>query len=217
VDEQEAEFITTTTTTNMGINIVSPARAKQQSSSSSSSNRGRASPSAHAIRQLRPGSAHSQPFFPMSTYCGVIGSGGNNGAFASPPRRLQQQQRPYAVSPSPQARPIVPRPAPQDRHSQQFRPITPQGGSGGMRSPVQQHSPTQSNKNNRRSSASPAENSKYKIELCKNFMNLGICNFGPNCHFAHGEEELNRRDPIEMVRNGRLLYSCEIWAMTGAW
>src|SRR5210317_1542811 len=99
----------------MGIyNIVSPARSKQQSSSSN--NRGRASPSAHAIRQNRPGSAQSQPFFPMSTYCGVIGSN-NGGAFVSPspPRRQQQQQqRPYAASPSPQARPFVPRAAPQD-------------------------------------------------------------------------------------------------------
>lgn len=197
----------------MGIyNIVSPARSKQQQSSSS--NRGRASPSAHAIRQNRPGSAQSQPFFP-TTFCGVIGSGsGNNGAFVSPPRR-QQQQHPYAASPSPQARPFVPRAAPQDRHSQ-FRPITPQGGSG--RSPVQQHSsPTQSSNSSRRSSASPAENSKYKMELCKNYMKWKKCDFGDNCHFAHGVAELNRRDPIEMVRNGRLLYICEIWAMTGAW
>ena len=196
----------------MGIyNIVSPARSKQQSSSSS--NRGRASPSAHAIRQNRPGSAQSQPFSP-TTYCGVIGSG-NNGAFASPPRRLLQQQRPYAASPSPQAQPFVPRAAPQDR---QFRPITPQGGSGGMRSPVQQHSPTQSsNSSSRRSSASPAENSKYKMELCNNYIKGKTCPFGDNCHFAHGVAELNRRDPIEMVRNGRLLYICEIWAMTGAW
>ena len=200
----------------MGIyNIVSPARSKQQSSSSS--NRGRASPSAHAIRQNRPGSAQSQPFFSMSTYCGVIGSGGNNGsgAFASPPRRLLQQQHPYAASPSPQAQPFVPRAAPQDR---QFRPITPQGGSGGMRSPVQQHSPTQSsNSSSRRSSASPAENSKYKMELCNNYIKGKTCPFGDNCHFAHGVAELNRRDPIEMVRNGMLLYICEIWAMTGAW
>lgn len=200
----------------MGIyNIVSPARSKQQQSSSY--NRGRASPSAHPIRQNRPGSAQSQPFFPMSTYCGVIGSGsGNNGAFVSPPRRQQQQQHPYAASPSPQARPFVPRAAPQDRHSQ-FRPITPQGGSGGMRSPVQQHSPTQSSNSSRRSSASPAENSKYKMELCNNYMKGKTCPFGDNCHFAHGAAELNRRDPIEMVRNGRLLYICEIWAMTGAW
>jgi hypothetical protein len=85
-----------------------------------------------------------------------------------------------------------------------------------MRSPVQQHSPTQSS-NSRRSSASPAENSKYKVELCNNYIKGKTCPFGDNCHFAHGVAELNRRDPIEMVRNGMLLYICEIWAMTGAW
>ena len=192
----------------MGIyNIVSPARSKKEQQSSSSYNRGRALPSAHATRQNRPGpgSAQSQPFFPMSTYCGVIGSN-NGGAFVSPspPRRQQQQQqRPYAASPSPQARPFVPRAAPQDRHSSQFRPI-PQSGSG-MRSPVQQHSPTQSSNSSRRSSASPADNSKYKMELCNNYMKGKTCPFGDNCHFAHGAAELNRRD------------ACEIWVMTGAW
>ena len=119
--------------------------------------------------------------------------------FVSPPRG-QQQQRPYATSPSPQARPFVP----QDRQS--FRPIVQQGGGGGMRSPVQQHSPTQSNKSSsRRSSASPAGNAKYKMELCNNYMKWKTCPFGDNCHFAHGAAELNGCD------------ACEIWVVTGAW
>ena len=32
----------------------------------------------------------------------------------------------------------------------------------------------------------------YKTVLCKYYERLGWCNRGENCHFAHGNEELNR-------------------------
>ena len=34
------------------------------------------------------------------------------------------------------------------------------------------------------------QNSKYKIQLCRNFMNFGTCPYGERCQYAHGREEL---------------------------
>lgn len=34
------------------------------------------------------------------------------------------------------------------------------------------------------------DDTKYKTELCKNWMELGKCNYGKKCKFAHGRDEL---------------------------
>jgi hypothetical protein len=36
----------------------------------------------------------------------------------------------------------------------------------------------------------PIDYSKYKTKMCKNYLQTGACNFGPNCMFAHGDREL---------------------------
>jgi hypothetical protein len=118
---------------------------------------------------------------------------------------------PQTVVNAHQAASVVQRAAPQDR---QFRPIVQ--GRSPVHSPISRSSPSPQTKNKKRASVSPAENKKYKMELCKNFLKGG-CSFGASCHFAHGPKELNRPDPTEMVRDGKLLYICEIWASTGAW
>jgi len=199
----------------------SPARSSQPSPSY----RGRSSPSPH-VRQNRQSATAVHPTsqslsaFPISSsgLCGVIGGSGGAFAASSP----QRQQRQYNVS-SPQSSPHQSAAkahrhaaAPQDR---KFRPIV-QGRSSpssAHHSPItaqQRSSPSSQAK--KRASVSPAENKKYKMELCKNFLKGG-CPFGSSCHFAHGAGELNRPDPIELVRDGKLLYICEIWASTGAW
>jgi hypothetical protein len=192
---------------------VSPGRSSQLSSY-----RGRSSPSPHALHHrqsaaVHPGQGHSD--FPISSrsLCGVIGGGG---AFSISPQRQQRQYVPPHLSPQTvvnahQAASVVQRAAPQDR---QFRPIVQ--GRSPVHSPISRSSPSPQTKNKKRASVSPAENKKYKMELCKNFLKGG-CSFGASCHFAHGPEELNRPDPTEMVRDGKLLYICEIWASTGAW
>ena len=199
----------------------SPARPLSQQSSSY---RGRSSPSLH-VRQNRPAPAaatqYSSHHFPVSSngMCTVIGGGG---AFASP-----QPQRQY-VSSSPQQSSLqsaaakgkarhatahMKRAAPQDRNS--FVPIA-QGGRSPANSPTQRSS-TPSSQAKKKASASPADNKKYKMELCNNFLKKGGCPFGSSCHFAHGFAELILPDPRDLVRDGKLLYICEIWASTGAW
>lgn len=34
------------------------------------------------------------------------------------------------------------------------------------------------------------ESSKFKTEMCKNWMEYGKCNYGRKCQFAHGKNEL---------------------------
>ena len=198
----------------------SPARPLSQQSSSY---RGRSSPSLH-VRQNRPAAAtqYSSHHFTVSSngMCTVIGGGG---AFASP-----QPQRQY-VSSSPQQSSLqsaaakgkarhatahMKRAAPQDRNSS-FVPIS-QGGRSPANSPTQRSS-TPSSQTKKKASASPADNKKYKMELCNNFLKKGGCPFGSSCHFAHGFAELILPDPRDLVRDGKLLYICEIWASTGAW
>jgi len=36
--------------------------------------------------------------------------------------------------------------------------------------------------------------SKYKTELCHNVLELGSCQFGPRCCFAHSDDEIRNRD-----------------------
>lgn len=199
----------------------SPARSSQPSSSAY---RGRSSPSPHVRQNHRQSSAaghhpsQSLSAFPISSndVCGVIG--GSGGAFAASPQRHYVPSHPSTPQSAVRSSSrhaassiVVPRAAPQDR---KFRPIA-QGRSPAP-SPTQQQRSSPSAQAKKRASVSPAENKKYKMELCKNFLKGG-CPFGASCHFAHGVDELNRPDPIELVRDGKLLYICEIWASTGAW
>lgn len=34
------------------------------------------------------------------------------------------------------------------------------------------------------------EEAKYKTEMCKNWIEIGRCNYGVKCKFAHGKSEL---------------------------
>lgn len=200
--------------------VVLPGRAAYQQQQPSSAYRGRSSPSPHANRhQPAAAAAHLRPSqfaASGSNFCGVIIDGGGS-AFTVPSQRLQQQRKylsPHSshqsVGPAHQ-RVVVAHAAPQDRHATQFRPIVPVTRSA-VQSPTSSKSP--SSQTNKRAPVSPKGNGKYKMELCKNYPD---CAFGEKCIFAHGPEEINRPDPGEMVRDGRLLYVCEIFASTGAW
>ena len=35
------------------------------------------------------------------------------------------------------------------------------------------------------------QESKYKTELCKNWVDIGVCKYGKRCRFAHGYDELS--------------------------
>ena len=37
------------------------------------------------------------------------------------------------------------------------------------------------------------DNSKYKTEMCKNWLTMGYCNYGKKCKFAHGNNELEKK------------------------
>ena len=206
----------------------SPARPLSQQSSSY---RGRSSPSLHVRQNNRQSvgvvAHHYSSHFPTSSnvesngMCAVVGGGG---AFASP----QPQRHQYVSSSSQQsslqsaaakgkarhATAHMKRAAPQDRNS--FVPIAPGGGRSPANSPTQRSS-TPSSQAKKKQASSPADNKKFKMELCKNFLKKGGCPFGSSCHFAHGFAELILPDPRDLVREGKLLYICEIWASTGAW
>lgn len=34
----------------------------------------------------------------------------------------------------------------------------------------------------------------FKSRLCTRFMQKGECSYGPNCHFAHGHDDLQNMD-----------------------
>ena len=36
-------------------------------------------------------------------------------------------------------------------------------------------------------------NDNYKVSLCNHWLLDGVCHFNEDCHFAHGEEEINDR------------------------
>lgn len=37
------------------------------------------------------------------------------------------------------------------------------------------------------------DNTKYKTEMCKNWVSKGFCNYGKKCKFAHGDNELEKK------------------------
>ena len=38
------------------------------------------------------------------------------------------------------------------------------------------------------------DETKFKTEMCKNWQTKGFCNYGEKCKFAHGKNELNKKD-----------------------
>lgn len=42
---------------------------------------------------------------------------------------------------------------------------------------------------------------KHKTELCKTYSELGFCNYGEKCRFAHGAHELVRLPKNEQLRH----------------
>lgn len=52
-----------------------------------------------------------------------------------------------------------------------------------------------------------AVHSNYKTQICRNFVQTGVCKFQDNCCFAHGDEELrNLTDPLPPIPREVLLY-----------
>ena len=39
------------------------------------------------------------------------------------------------------------------------------------------------------------DKTKYKTEMCKNWIEIGLCRYGTKCQFAHGEHELMGKAP----------------------
>ena len=39
------------------------------------------------------------------------------------------------------------------------------------------------------------DSTKYKTEMCRNWIELGTCQYGPKCNFAHGREDLLDKVP----------------------
>jgi len=67
----------------------------------------------------------------------------------------------------------------------------------------------------------PQKRAKIKTELCKNFMNLGRCEFGVKCSYAHGGHELrltklHEWDNFVDICTFRSR-PCLDWVSTGAW
>lgn len=192
-----------------------------------SSYRGRSSPSPRARQAVSSASAGAGAYangISSNNLCRPVSGGYMN--MASPQRQRQYYNNTNAshgmVTPRRSSPSHAHSAAPQDRASaaanyanntKLFR------HQSSMNRPPTPHRHTFTSANNsgkKRSSISPSDNKKYKMELCKNFLK-GACPFGSSCHFAHGVAELNRPDPMELVKEGKLLYVCEIWCATGAW
>lgn len=66
------------------------------------------------------------------------------------------------------------------------------GRIAGDASNQQQH---QQDKSDDRTNVDSNGNQLFKTKLCEKFMKDKFCQYGPKCHFAHGEEELKTRPP----------------------
>ena len=50
----------------------------------------------------------------------------------------------------------------------------------------------------------PIDSTKYKTEMCRNWVELQICQYAEKCNFAHGYEELLDKNPsIEKYKSKR--------------
>lgn len=50
------------------------------------------------------------------------------------------------------------------------------------------------------SSGAPGSGAKYKTELCNCYAELGFCDYGSRCQFAHGPQELQTRPELDEPR-----------------
>ena len=68
-----------------------------------------------------------------------------------------------------------------------------------------------------------SQTSRYKIQLCKHFMESGECKHGNSCHFAHGYHDLllttlqERHDAGLVDANVYRNKPCMIHIATGSW
>ncbi len=44
--------------------------------------------------------------------------------------------------------------------------------------------------NNKKQQFLKVDKTKYKTEMCKNWIEIGVCRYGNKCQFAHGDFEL---------------------------
>lgn len=78
-------------------------------------------------------------------------------------------------------------------------------------------------KKNRAREEDPVRRSKLKTEMCMHYENSGTCPFGPNCTYAHGEEELQMTRLVDLHRAGLVdletyrIKPCLTWVSTGSW
>lgn len=48
------------------------------------------------------------------------------------------------------------------------------------------------------------DSTKYKTEMCRNWVELGHCQYGPKCNFAHGQEDLVDKIPANSKYKSKL-------------
>lgn len=69
----------------------------------------------------------------------------------------------------------------------------------------------------------PFRKSKIKTELCRNFMQSGICQYADKCNYAHGKDDLKFQTLLELDNGGVTdveIYRtrvCFTWVATGSW
>jgi hypothetical protein len=57
--------------------------------------------------------------------------------------------------------------------------------------------------------SSPTNNSRYKTELCKYYLESGLCKFNGDCTFAHGADELrNSNHKVVLCRLFHMTQNC---------
>ncbi|TNV87569.1 hypothetical protein FGO68_gene2690 [Halteria grandinella] len=47
----------------------------------------------------------------------------------------------------------------------------------------------------------PSLNSLYKTQLCKHYQQNKHCHVGNKCHFAHGENELRKKEDVSILKS----------------
>mmetsp|Transcript_18242 Transcript_18242/g.32699 ORF Transcript_18242/g.32699 Transcript_18242/m.32699 type:complete len:152 (-) Transcript_18242:2085-2540(-) len=50
----------------------------------------------------------------------------------------------------------------------------------------------------------PVDTTKYKTEMCRNWIENGTCNYGRKCNFAHGKEDLQQKLPSNTKYKSKL-------------
>ena len=69
----------------------------------------------------------------------------------------------------------------------------------------------------------PFRKSKIKTELCRNFMQSGLCQYADKCNYAHGKDDLKFQTLLELDNGGVTdveIYRtrvCFTWVATGSW